>query len=74
MPLTLNIWVRINLYKKYCLPFIIGNKKNSLKQVVSGLFLDINIYILKEKFYNQFYNIHIYVVVYPETKKHKYKI
>ena len=36
---TPNLWVTINLYTKYCLPFITWNKKHSLKQVVSVVYM-----------------------------------
>ena len=40
-----NLWVLINLYKKECLPVITWNKKHSLNQVVSM------IYILEKDFF-----------------------
>ena len=39
MAITPNPWVMISLYKKECLPVITRNKKHSLKQVVSMIYI-----------------------------------
>ena len=38
MVVTPNLWVRISLYKKECLPVVIQNKKISSTQVVTMIY------------------------------------